>query len=395
MANDISAVTPKLLAGGLEVLRANAITSRIVNRAYEAQAGEKGSTIDVPLPSAVASRDVTPANIPPAGNNIAPTTVPIPLNNWKEADFHMTDKDMAEAMNGILPLQAGAAVQRLVDDVDVSILNLALQAYQYHGHGTYVPFNPATVVTAGIQSTADATELRRILNRGLAPYQNREVLVTPEVEANALQLRAFQDQSWSGDPAVLMEGNLNRKLGFRWWMNQNIPVFTAGTITGTVVASAAAAGAKTVTLTTDAAEAANLKVGDLFKFSSHAQVYTVTSAINIGASTSGSVSFSPGLVTSLAGTETISHPANFTNGDLYYNNFAFQRDAVAFASRPFVGVPSGLGVDVVQAVDEVSGLVLRLEVTREHKRLKWTWDILWGVALIRPENAVRLIQAAD
>jgi len=39
------------------------------------------------------------------------------------------------------------------------------------------------------------------------------------------------------------------------------------------------------------------------------------------------------------------------------------------------------------AVDEDSGLALRLEVTRQYKQYQWAFDALYGGAVIRPELA--------
>lgn len=414
VTQDLSKVTPKILAAGLMSLRELAIMPRIVNTSYGAEASARGKTIDVPLPSAITGVDVVAGATPqsPFADGSAPTTVPITMSNWKAAPFYMDDKEIVETMNGVIPMQASAAIRWLINQIDVSIINTLFKGtYNFIGSPTYVGFNPNSSYTSdpgggaanvGVQKTADATNLRLILNKGLSPFEGRMSVVTPDVESNALQLRAFQDQSWSGSMDALIDGSLNRKLGFQWFMDQNIPAFVAGTITGTIsVSGTAAIGATTVTVATDAAEAVVLNPGDLIKFSTENPPYVVTSAINIGASTTGSFSISPPLrVAATGGTMTLATKdslggtVSFSNGATYYNSMSFHRDAIAFASRPFDPVPPGLGVITDQAVDQISGVALRLEVKREHYRTRFSYDALWGTGLIRPELCARLVTIA-
>src|SRR4051812_46998356 len=97
---------------------------QLVNRGYEVLAGQKGSTIDVPIPSAITVQDVTPSNTPPSTADVQPTSTPITLSSWKEAPFYMTDKDMLEAMEGTIPMQASEAIKAIANQVNSDILAL-------------------------------------------------------------------------------------------------------------------------------------------------------------------------------------------------------------------------------------------------------------------------------
>jgi len=389
VVNDLSKVIPKILALGQRVLRANAVTPRLVNRRYETEAGRQGSTIDVTIPGLVPAQDVVPGMGAPTSQSIAPTTVPIALSKWKEAPFELTDKEQNEILDGVLPLEAEAAVKSLCDAVDQDLLAQAYQStWQFVGDANaYVPFDPT--LNSGLGSTKTATDLNKVLHKGLTPTGDRHCVVTADVEANALQIRAFQDQSWSGDIEAIIKARLNDRLGFRWWMNQNLTAVahTAGTLTGAT--GTGTSGSTTVAVSTGTA--AVLNPGDLIKFANHTQIYVCRSAINLGA-TAGPISLTiaPALVTGVTA-QAISHPTNFANGNVYYNGIAFSRNAIALVSRPFQPIPDGLGSVSGSITDEITGLTLRVELTRGNKTQRWSWDVLWGAAVLRPENVARLV----
>jgi hypothetical protein len=372
MANTLTAIVPKLLASGLLALRENAIMPRLVNRAYEAQAGQRGSTIDVPIPSALVSNAVSPGAVPPAGQNMIPTTVPIALDSWQEVPFHLTDKEELEIMDGLFPMQASEAIKTLANDIDNDILSNYVSLY-----GTAGVANIAGSDHPFATDTSDATEARRLLNTQLAPLDPRYGVVDPDAEANALNLRAFQDASWAASPAAIIDGQLNKKLGIQWFMDQNIPTHTAGAGSGYVTNGTQALGATSIILITGSGD---VDVGDIVTFAGHTQQYTVTTAI----SGPGTLVISPGLqeevLTGVAMTSLGSHTVNLV----------FHRDCFAYASRPLQMGRSELGVISQSVVDPISGIALRLEVTHEHKRMKWSFDALWGSACIRPALGVRL-----
>lgn len=384
MPNDFTSVIPKLLAQGLMALREVSIMPKLVNREYETIAGQRGSTIDVPIPSAVVVSDVTPAATAPTTADQSPTSVPITLDKWKEAPFYMTDKDLLEVVNGTLPMCASAAIKAIANQVDADIFALYKGVYGYTGTAGTTPFGGST------PTTSDAIQLRKVLTDQLAPNNDRRIILDTSAEANALGLRALQDASARGSSQTITEGTIGRALGFDWYASQNVPTHTASAAAAATVTmiSKSAVGAKSVTLKVSTSTAA-IKKGDIITFAGHSQTYAVGADATLD-STGVAVTISPGLKVAVDGSGTA---VNVTFKASHVVNLGFHRDAFAFASRPLAGdeLSRSLGLGNFQsAVDPVSGLVLRLEITREHKRLRFSYDILYGCALVRPELASRL-----
>lgn len=379
MANDLSVVAPKLLAQGLMALRENAVMPRLVNRDYESEAAQKGATVTIPIPSAIADRAVSPNVVPPASVDSAPTQALIPLDQWREAPFHLTDKEVMESMDGTIPMQASEAIKSLVNFANAFMLGKYKGVYGIQGTAGTTPF---------ASNTSDATGVRRVLNNQLAPLSDRRCVIDPDAEANALDLRAFQDMSFSGSAEGIIEGKINRKLGFDWFMDQQVPTHTAGVATGTPVTN----GAQVAGLTSVATDgwtnstAGILVEGDVISFAGHSQTYVVTADVASGATTGpATVPIAPALQAAVADGEAITVVASHTV------NLAFHRDAFAFASRPLQDSAQGLGSIIETATDPVSGLSLRLEISRQHKQTQFSYDMLFGAALVRRELAARLL----
>jgi P22 coat protein - gene protein 5 len=376
MANALAEVVPKLLAQGLLALRQQSIMPRLVNRSYDAMAAERGTTVNVPIPSAVSATPVVPAATSATATvtDIVPTSAALILENWYEAAFALSDKEILEVMDGVLPMEASEAIKSLANVVDADIFAEYVGVYGFSGTGT-TPF--AT-------DLSDYTNSRTVLNRQLAPMNDRRVVLSPDAEGNALLLRAFQDAGFGGGAGVILEGQIGRKVGADWWMSQNVPSHTAGTAAGaTTNATGYAVGLKTITLAT--AGTGSILVGDIITFAGQTQTYAVTAG-DASVADGGTISFEPGLVVAIPAAATA-----ITLKASHAVNLHFHRDAIAFASRPLLDTTFEDRLVAMQsAVDPISGLTLRLEVTREHRRWKWAYDILWGAKLIRPALATRL-----
>ena len=374
-SNTLSVVIPQLLAQGLQALRQMAIMPNYVNRGYESLAGDKGSTIDVPIPSAITAQQVSPSYVPPDDTGVVPTKVSIALDQWWEAPFFLSDKDLIEAMNGIIPMQASEAVKSLANKVDADILALYKQTFSASGTPGVTPFGT---------DTSEFLRADQLINDTLTPADPRFVVMNSRAKANALGLRAFQDTSYRGDTQGIIKGQIGEKLGAVWFMDQNVPSHTAGVWTGVGTTTGTnAAGATTVNLT---GGTGSILAGDIFTIAGDEQQYVCVTPTGTAPTTA--MTIQPPLKKAASSTEVITV---LGASDTYRVNMLFHRDAFALATRPFSGAdPMGLGT-YMSAVDPISGLTLRLEVSRQHKRTRFAYDILYGVKCVRPEFACRMV----
>jgi hypothetical protein len=390
MANDFSAIGGKIVAQGLLSLRENAIMARTVNVDYSVDAQNKeGDTINVPIPRPIASRAVSPGPIPVAPADNSATTTPIVLNKWREAPFSLTDKEIGEIANsaGWLPMSVSAAIRSLASDINNDIYALYKNVYGFAGTPGVTPFPIGTGNFAA--PPKDATDTRKVLNKQLCPDDGmRRFVLDPDAEANALQLPAFANMQVTGDAGPAIRGDLGTKLNFRWFMDQQAPTHTAGTITGSLTAKSAtpqAAGLTTIVGNTGPSGAISLVFGDIIVIAGQKQkTFVVTSAATqASASSDVNISISPALDTALAGGEAITVKGN------HVVNLAFHRDAFAFATRlPNIGF-TGANI-VLPTVDPKTGITLTLEIVRGNAQTMWFFRTLYGVGILRPELACRL-----
>ena len=375
MANNTTAILPKILARGLLALREQAIMPRLVNGDYSREAAQKGDTIDVPIPSGLSVSDVTPSNTPPAPADSAPSKVQIQLNNWKKVGFHLNDKDVLEVDRNehFVPMQMSEAVRALANSINVSVQNAYTGVYGFVGAAGTTPF--AT-------SVAGATDARKVLNKQLCPRENRRMVLDFDAEAAALALPDFQRVNEVGGTGPKIEGELGRKFGFDIYTDDAIATHTAGGAGTPLIDGTPAAGATSVTV--NGITGAFVE-GDIFTIAGDSQTYAVKAATAL-AGTAQTLTIAPKLAKA-----AVNDAALTVKGD-HKVNLAFHRDAFALAMRPLAGATAsdGYGSQIVSMTDPVTGLSMRLEVSRQYKQVVYELDALWGVGLIRPELATRI-----
>jgi hypothetical protein len=371
-----------MLAQGLLALRENAVMPRLVNGSYDSIAAQKGNVINVPIPSAIAARDVTASETQNSNVDSAPTVALVTLDFWKEAPFHLSDKDLVSVMDGTIPMQASEAVKRLGNDIDAYIMGKHTGIFGATGTPGTTPF--ATTIVA-------AANARKLLNKQLAPMSDRRGVLDPDAESNFLQLSNILQVDQRGDQGGIISGSIGTKLGFDWYMDQNITSFTPGT----AITTATAAWTNNASIASGATQAnfiasnsGTLKVGDIFYFATGVVGgYVITSAATMVTSTTLALSFYPPARQAYSANSTVT--VEGAAGTAYVVNLAFHRDAFAWASRPLADI-QGLGNAIQSAADPVTGVALRLEVSRQYKQTTFSYDVLGGANLIRRELAVKI-----
>ena len=376
--NTLTTVIPQLLAQGVVTLRQNCVMPRLVNSNYDYLAAFKGQAITIPIPSAVTAIAVAPAAYYPAGTNLAPTSATITLDQWYEAAFTLSDKEIKECMDGFIPMQAAEAIKALGNNVDQYIMGKYIDVPYFTGTTGTTPF--ATTIS-------EATALRKILNKNLAPLGDRRMVVSPDTEANLLGLTIFNAASGVQAGMIdseLREGLLARKLGFDWFMSQNTKTHTNGTRTASTALVSTASTAIGDVQTAIVTETGVPNVGDTFTVAGDTQQYVVNAT-----SSSVLLKFSPAAKVAWTSTSLITFAG--APSSVASINLGFHRDAFAFVSRPLTDSIELGGNLIESVVDPVSGIALRLEVTRGNKETRFSYDILYGASCVRPELACRLL----
>ena len=372
MANTITDIVPKLVGLMLPKLRAHSVMPRLVNRDFDTLGAQPGSSIDVPIPPSITTVDVTAANTPPATSDITLSSVNVPLSSWKESPFYMTDKDLMEVQGDKLPGVVESALASTIETIDADILEAAT-----NGHGL-ADYQSGSV----FDNIADVTAPQKLLNKNKVARGDRFCVFQEDAEANLLALEQFTSGDYvTGFAFESGDVGLTPKMGMAWVMDQNVVTHTTGTANASYdLNGAASAGDKTIAVDTGSG---TILEGDTVTIGS----YDYGVASTVGGATVTSITLNQGLLEDVADGTSIA--VRDTGGNTNISNVAFHRDAIVFVSRPFQASNSAIASQTIS--DPVSGLSLRLEVTREHKRDRWSIDALYGTKVVRPEGVIKII----
>lgn len=385
MANSLSEIMPKIVARGLMAFRQHSMITRVANRDYEDNAAEYGDSITIELPGTNTPSDVVPGPTPPAGTDRTPKKISLDLDKWRKSDpFHLTDKELTQInkSKNFVPVKISEAIEGLAADVNSHIFGKYPRIYK----------NVGAVGTHPFASNIDiAPDARQALNELKAPKTGRYMILNFTGENNALKLDDFNHVEKAGDFGPKLDGEIGYKFGFLIGSDTDVPTHTNGNASGFLINGASqAVGSDSITVDTGTG---SFNVGDIIDIAGDTTQYAVTSF------SATSIGITPSLAASPADNAAVDFAVGAASGT-YDVSVAAQASAFSFASRPltdestlFDDLPRGDTLSET-LTDPLTGISLRLELSRQYKRVAWEFDILYGAQLVRNDAAVRMLGPA-
>ena len=412
MANTL--ITPSMItAETLRILHNQSAFLGNVNTQYDdqfAKGGAKaGDTIQARIPVQFTIRNGATANL----QDVTEATRPIKLDPEFGIDWAFQDRDLSLTIDKFSARYLEPAAKRLAAELDMRIAGLYKQVWNFAG-------TPGTVPST-VQSVLDAAA--QLDNNACLRDDKRLLALTPITNAKLVGGMAglFNDQSTLGKQ--MKSGMLSTNLGMDFQMSQNLPTHTVGPLGGTPVVNGANQGlinagttdnpfSLTTALITSgwtAAAALRLRFGDVFTIAGvfavnvetkqptgALQQFVVTADTSSDASGNATITVSPAIVAGGAYQNVTARPASgaaitVVSGAAntqYAQNILFHKDAFTLVTVD-MDMPNGMDMAARHNADGVSMRFLRgFDITNNRRITRF--DILAGMAAIRPEWAVRV-----
>jgi hypothetical protein len=218
-ANDLDAFVPELWAQeGLMLLENNMVAGNLVHRDFENQIANYGDIVNTRLPANFVGKRKTDADSVTVQNATTPN-VAVPLNQHLHTSFLVKDGEESKGFQSLRDNLLAPAMLSLAQMVDEVVL---AQSYQ---------FLPNAVGQLGVTPTKETViAVRNKMNQLKVPMEGRNLIITPDTEADLLAIDSWITADKVGDEGTaLREGSLGRKYGILHWMSQNTPSVPGGT----------------------------------------------------------------------------------------------------------------------------------------------------------------------
>ena len=380
MANTLDPLLiDRMYAMMLRALRRKMSFLRYVTRKDDElmSSGFKGQNIVIPLAAQFDDAiDVVPSNVPAVQPDITLDVAEVQLTNWKKTGFAMTDLELQYLQAGTFSNHFQGAIDALVRTITKSVTGLYVDLYQHVGAAGVTPFQ---------NSTIDAQLARRTLNNAGCAMEDRSLILNFDADANVIGLPIFQRVNESGRDETLRDAVVTNAIGFNWDTEGYMPSHTRGTLDNDPLIQGVVAAGSTSTIMDFGALTGTVVVGDLFTVAGTDQQFVVTAPAT-AAGNQITVNFAPATDDGFADDAQVTFVADHDIAGI-----AMHRQAICFASKPMSDVEFAGGVQIREIPDQETGLVVRLEVSRQYHQTVAEFSCLWGATVARPECGVIIL----
>lgn len=388
-SNNLSASKKQMMGLALDRLNLKLLPiMQTSNSNYSTIPAGMDSTIEVRVPvKRSVPYNITPGHQPKEAEDYIVAERQIVCDRWIGLDFSFTDVEYAET--GIRELDT--ATLTTIDSIaDQVIEEYLIDLYR----GTYGAFGAANTIPFAAGNTRPLTQGKKILKKQLCPMQAGQLnaFLTEEAEAEAMELRIFQDASFNGSGSAIEGREPKTPFGFNIYCPQLMPIHTVGTASGYLLNGAVSdavnldtSGREVYEVSVDTGTG-NFNVGDIINIAGDTENYVVRNW-NSG---TGVITIFPKPRVPLADNAavTLTYTAD------HKVNLLAHRDAMAFVTRPMKdNVPDNVVYGQLQ--DQRTGISITYEEKRQEHQTRQVFSIFFGTELIRPEFAMRILQDPD
>jgi hypothetical protein len=416
MANTV--LTADIIAKeAVMILENNCVMGGLVYRGYEDEFDKQvngykvGETISIRRPADFTVRTGKTAVVQDAVEGKIPVTVDL----QKGVDFKFSSSDLTLQIKDLSERVIEPALIQLANQIDRDIMSLYNE----------VP-NHVTIPSGGIDSFADFTLAAKLMDKMAIPQDDRYAVLSPDDHWSLLgsQTALFIQDAAKG---AYRSAKLGMIGGIDTYMSQNTPVHTYGSRTATDLVDlpivdgtftwANSKDATYITIHIDGTNGATdtVKKGDTFTISdvydvnpvskatlAHLKMFTVMEDATMSGS-EGDLKIWPPLI--LSGAHKTAHLSTGTDindntvtwrgtaSTAFAESLYFRKQAFALTMVPMVKPPGATDVGRRSYKGYSVRVIPYYDGTNDDS--SWRLDVLYGVDVIDPRQAVRASLAAD
>lgn len=359
-------LTPSIIANeALAILRNNLVMADLVHVDYSAEFVKVGETITVRTPANLVAKDFA-SEIDP--QDLVEVPVTVKMDRFKDVSVTLTSKQQTLELKDFSSQVIEPAMVALAQQID-----LDLCAFAYEKASSTVA---STATPTNLKEIAD---LAKHLDKNKVPIPDRHLVMSPDHKYKYALTDNLSNVAYAGTNDTLRDALLGRIYTLNTYMDQNMPYSSAETM-GTATSYKIASGTTgTVSITDGSGATHTLKEGDGFIYKG--VIYRFDSDHTLSSSAKANVPTVPAFP---AGVTTPVDAVLLPKA----SSVAFHRNAFALVNRQ-LDLPMGAARAAIASGEGISVRVV-YDYNQTTKTDTISFDIIYGIATLREELAVRL-----